>query len=32
MIQLGLIDAGWPSRFPAQLGERLQLLLDDPDG
>jgi hypothetical protein len=32
MIQLGLIDAGWPSRFPAQLGERLQSLLDDPDG
>jgi hypothetical protein len=32
MIQLGLIDAGWPSRFPAQLSQRLQLLLDDPDG
>jgi len=32
MIQLGLIDAGWPSLFPAQLGERLQSLLDDPNG
>jgi hypothetical protein len=32
MIQIGLIDTSWPSRFPTQLGERLQLLLDDPDG
>ncbi len=32
MIQLGLIDAQWPARFPASLGQRLQLLLDDPDG
>ncbi|MFM8325210.1 MAG: hypothetical protein ACKN9U_10135, partial [Pirellulaceae bacterium] len=32
MIQIGLIDAQWPARFPASLGQRLQLLLDDPDG
>lgn len=32
MIQIGLIDRSWPSRFPTQLGKRLQLLLDDPDG
>ncbi len=32
MIQIGLIDATWPDRFPPQLGERLQALLDDPDG
>lgn len=32
MIQIGLIDTSWPSRFPTQLSERLQLLLDDPDG
>ncbi|MFO0941701.1 MAG: hypothetical protein U0930_13175 [Pirellulales bacterium] len=24
MIQLGLIDQSWPSRFPKQLGDRLQ--------
>jgi hypothetical protein len=32
MIQIGLIDAQWPARFPASLGQRLQSLLDDPDG
>jgi hypothetical protein len=32
MIQLRLIDPNWPSRFSATLGDRLQLLLDDPDG
>jgi hypothetical protein len=32
LIGVGLIDATWPSRFPAPLGERLQQLLDDPDG
>lgn len=32
MIQIGLIDTNWPSRFPPQLGDRLQLLLDDPEG
>ena len=32
MIGVGLIDATWPARFPAPLGERLQQLLDDPNG
>jgi hypothetical protein len=32
MIGVGLIDATWPARFPAPLGDRLQRLLDDPDG
>ncbi|MGB7342825.1 MAG: hypothetical protein WBD20_01310 [Pirellulaceae bacterium] len=32
MISVGLIDGSWPSRFVLSLGERLQELLDDPDG
>jgi hypothetical protein len=32
LIGVGLIDATWPSRFPPPLGERLQQLLDDPNG
>lgn len=32
MIDVGLIDATWPARYPAELGERLQNLLDHPDG
>lgn len=32
MIDVGLIDATWPARFQAELGARLQALLDDPDG
>ncbi len=32
MIQVGLIGATWPDRFPPPLGQRLQTLLDDPDG
>ncbi len=32
MIDVGLIDATWPERLPPELGERLQSLLDDPDG
>jgi hypothetical protein len=32
MIQVGLLDATWPGRLPAELGERLQALLDDPEG
>jgi hypothetical protein len=31
MIGVGLIDATWPARFPAPLGQRLQQLLDDPN-
>jgi hypothetical protein len=32
MIDVGLLDATWPSRLPPPLGERLQQLLDTPDG
>lgn len=32
MIDVGLIDATWPAKYPAPLSERLQALLDDPDG
>lgn len=32
MIEVGLIDKSWPERFQPELGERLQRLLDDPDG
>lgn len=32
MIQVGLIDATWPAQFETELGERLQMLIDDPDG
>jgi hypothetical protein len=32
LIGVGQIDATWPARFSPLLGERLQQLLDDPDG
>jgi hypothetical protein len=32
MIGVGLIDAAWPARLPKALGDRLQQLLDDPNG
>ena len=32
MLSLGMIDASWPARFPEPLRQRLQQLLDDPDG
>lgn len=32
MISIGLIDGSWPGKFPEPLRERLQVLLDDPDG
>jgi len=32
LIGVGLIDATWLARFPAPLGDRLQQLLDNPDG
>jgi len=32
LIEVGLIDATWPARFPTPLNERLQALLDDPEG
>ena len=32
MIQVGLIDATWPARLPPPLANRLQSLLDNPNG
>lgn len=32
MIGVGLIDATWPADYEPPLGERLQTLIDDPDG
>jgi hypothetical protein len=32
MIGVGLIDSTWAARFPPPLGDRLQQLLDDPNG
>lgn len=32
MIDVGLIDGTWVSRLSSDLGERLQSLLDNPDG
>jgi hypothetical protein len=32
MIGVGLIDATWPARFPAELAARLQQILDTPGG
>ncbi len=32
MISAGLIDETWPARFPNILAERLQALIDDPNG
>ena len=31
-LEVGLIDAGWVEQLPPALGERLQHLLDTPDG
>jgi hypothetical protein len=32
MISVGLINETWLDRFPPELGQRLQQLLDDPNG
>jgi hypothetical protein len=32
MIEVGLVNDSWPSRFPRQLATRLQQLLDTPGG
>jgi hypothetical protein len=32
MIGVGLIDETWPARYPPELAERLQHLLDTPEG
>ena len=31
LIDVGLVDATWPARFPPELANRLQELLDNPD-
>lgn len=32
LVGVGLVDESWPARFPARLAERLQAILDDPEG
>ena len=32
LLDIGLIDASWVQRYPPELAERLQLLVDTPDG
>ncbi len=32
LLEVGLIDASWVNRYPPELAERLQRLIDDPDG
>lgn len=32
MIDVGLVDATWCQRLPTDLGKRLQVLIDDPNG
>jgi hypothetical protein len=32
MLEVGLIDATWCQRFPAELAARLQEVIDNPDG
>jgi len=32
LIDVGLVDASWRDRLPAELAERLQTLLDNPEG
>ena len=32
MLGVGLIDSTWPARFPPPLGDRLQQILDNPNG
>ena len=32
LLEDGLLDASWPARLPDELGQRLQAILDTPDG
>jgi hypothetical protein len=32
MLDVGLLDQSWVARFPPALGERLQQLIDSPEG
>jgi hypothetical protein len=31
LASVGLIDANWPARFPPELRDRLQQVLDSPE-
>lgn len=31
LLDVGLIDASWPAKFPPSLSERLQMLIDNPE-
>ena len=32
LASVGLVDGSWVAKFPAALGQRLQAILDDPEG
>jgi hypothetical protein len=32
LIQVGLVDSSWPAKFDTSLGDRLPMLLDNPEG
>ena len=32
LLEVGLIDAAWMAKLPAELGQRLQALIDTPEG
>lgn len=32
LLEVGLVDAGWVEQLPPELGARLRILLDTPDG
>ncbi|HYE63390.1 MAG TPA: hypothetical protein VD997_15465 [Phycisphaerales bacterium] len=32
LAKVGLIDQSWPAKYPAELADRLQLILDTPNG
>ena len=32
LIEVGLVDASWVQQLPMELGQRLQIILDDPNG
>lgn len=32
LIEVGLVDAAWPAKYPPELAARLQHILDTPDG
>jgi hypothetical protein len=32
LVSVDLVDASWPARYPDFLADRLQVILDDPEG